>query len=159
MIQNRIRIWLFMFIVCATGLTESRLLTDFNSLMSALESGNQVRVVIHYGSCKLISDNREQDHVPDAVGGMMLDTFEYFAPGSIGNRHGFVTSSHTQLIQHPRWGMIYNYAKVRVESDGSVQIVARYLKPGDLTVVMDECFYTTMADGKGNGAAHFFVLD
>lgn len=156
--QYRMLIGVLMLMFCVTGRTESSPLSDFESLMSALKSGEQVRVVIHYGSCRLISDNREQEKVPDAIGGMMLDTFEYFAPGSIGNKMAFVTSSHTQLIQHPRRGMIYNYAKIRVESDGSVRIVARYLTPDSLTVVMDECFYTTIANGKGKGAAHFFLV-
>lgn len=157
--QLRIFSWLLMLLICSAGMAEARRVTAFDALMSALKNGRQVRVVIHYGECRLISDNKVQEHVPDAIGGMMMDTFEYFAPGSVGNKKEFVSSSHTQLIQHPRRGMVYNYAKIRISADGSVQVVVRYLTPGDMSVVMDESFYTTMADGNGSAAAHFFVVD
>ena len=73
-------------------------LKNFEELFEALTTGEQVRVVAHYGKCQLISDNEIQDRVPDAIGGMDIGTFEYFAPMSIGNTEAFVVFSHTSLI-------------------------------------------------------------
>ena len=154
----RILSFLFTLALCFNVFAGDRQLTSFDAVLKSLDSGHLVRVVVQYKDCQLISDNKIQEHVPDAVGGMTIDTFEYFAPGSVRNEQGFISASKTILIQHPTRGMVHNYAKVRIYADGKVQIVARYLKPGTLEVVMDESFYTTIADGKGNGAAAFYLL-
>lgn len=150
--------FLFALSLCFTSFAGDRQLTAFDAVLKALDSGHLVRMVVHYKDCQLVSDNKIAEHVPDAVGGMTIDTFEYFAPGSVGNQQGFISASKTILIQHPTRGMVHNYAKVRIHADDKVQIMVRYLKPGTLEVVMDESFYTTIADGKGGGAAAFYLL-
>ena len=70
---------------------------DFNELMDHLKNGEQVRVVVHYGNCILIAGNEEKQ-APDAIGGMIIDTFEYFAQYSIGNEKAFLVFSQTNLI-------------------------------------------------------------
>ena len=116
-------------------------------IMDSLKAGMQVRGVFYYQKCQLISDNKIVKRVPDAIGGMTLDTFEYFAPKSIGNPEGFVSSSKTVLINHPSRGLVYNYAKVRIYEYGEVQIIAQYINPKTFEIVMDESFYTKIGEG------------
>ena len=153
-------IFTVLFGLCLSfSMAGNRQLTDFQAILDALKTGHKVRAVFHYKDCQLISDNEIEENVPDAIGGMDLDTFEYFAPGSIRNKEGFISASKTVLISHPRYGYVHNYAKVRIQDDGKVRIIARYLAPGTLETKMDESFYTTVNDKKNKGAAYFYLID
>ena len=135
----------------------SRQLTDFDNLMEALKAGEQVRVVADYGRCELIADNEPED-APEAIGGMAVNAWEYFAAGSVRNDQAFVVFSHTSLIEHPRQGMVQNHVKFKVYADGKVVISARYLDPATFEETMFEKFFTTVADGD-RGACSFHTTD
>lgn len=134
------------------------LVTDFASLMTALKEGKEVRAVFHYAQCRLVVDGKESKS-PDAIGGMTIGTFEYFAASAIGNAKAFVTTSETVLISHPSRGYVYNYVKLKVYEDNAVDIVARYLDPATFAVVMDEIFHARMSTSTENRGAYFFVDD
>ena len=131
-------------------------LRTFDAFLRALESGRTVRAVIHYARCRLVIDGKDEK-APDAVGGMDFRTFEYFAAGSVGNPRGFVSTSETVLISHPRYGYVQNYVKVRVYEDHTVEITARYLDPKTLKIVMDETFHGTIDDGRNGGGVALFA--
>jgi hypothetical protein len=129
-------------------------LKTFAELMDALKEGESVRVVAHYGKCQLISGNEIKERVPNAIGGMDISVFEYFAKGSIGNEQAFVVFSHASLINYG--GYIYNYAKFKVKDDGKVTITAQYAEPNSFELKMDENFYGEMNNGKNDGAIYFY---
>jgi hypothetical protein len=126
-------------------------------ILRALKAGRQVRAVLHYKGMTLTNDKGQPEAAPDAVGGMPLDTFEYFAAGAVGNPEGYLAASHAQLIRHPRHGYVINYVKVSVFDSGRVRILAQYLTPGTHEVKMDETFSTDIATAAGQGAAAFFA--
>ena len=130
-------------------------LNNFGDLMDALNTGESVRAVIHYGKCELIIDSVAVE-APDAIGGMEFQTFEYFAKMSIRNEKAYVTTSETVLIGHPYYGYVYNYAKLRIYEDNFVQIIARYLDPKSYEVKMDETFTTIINDGNNEGAIYLY---
>jgi len=132
-------------------------LESFGALMDALRGGHTVRVVADYGSCELIIDN-EPDLAPDAVGGMTIDAWEWFARGAVRNELAFVAFSHASLIEHPRQGMVTNHVKFKVHEDGRVVISARYLDPVTFEETMFEKLFTSIARGD-QGAARFFRID
>ena len=131
-------------------------LKNFTELMDALKSGEQVRMIVHYGSCELISGNEVQESSPDAIGGMDVDVFEYFAPMSIGNPQAFVAFSHSKLINLR--GFVYNYAKVKVYEDNKVKITAQYVEPEKFEIEMDENFFSVINDGENEGAVYFYLM-
>jgi hypothetical protein len=134
------------------------LLEDFTQLMTALNMGKTVRVVIDYGRCQLISDNEIQDRSPMAIGGMALDTYEFFDDNTLGKNIAFVVSSETKLIANPKGdGYVYNYAKIKVDKENKVRLTARYIDPVTFRNKMDENFFTEMNNGKNDGAASFYV--
>jgi hypothetical protein len=132
-------------------------LTDFDQLLSTLREGAAVRVVVEYGRCELIADN-EPVEAPEAIGGMVVDTWEYFAAGSIRNDEAFLVFSHASLIEHPRRGMTTNHVKFKVFAGGEVVVSARYLDPQTGEETMFEKFFTRIAKGD-QGAAAFYRLD
>jgi hypothetical protein len=128
-------------------------------VLAALKAGSEVRCVFRYKDMKLFDDAGKEETAPDATGGMSLDAWEYFASGVVGNPVGYVASSQTHLIRHPRYGYVLSYVKVSVYDDGKVKIVAQYLEPATHEVKMDETFTTEVADGKNAARAFFFVAD
>ncbi|WP_264520902.1 VirK family protein [Flavobacterium sp. N1994] len=135
---------------------------NFEELMTAFKAGKSVKALIYYGKCKLFSDGVEEPESPNAIGGMKLDTYEYFDSSVFKNKvPSFVTSSQTVLINQSFYGYVYNYVKIKVRIDNSVEITARYLKPRKFSskfkIVMDETFKGTINDGTNDGAVSLFV--
>ncbi len=131
-------------------------INDFSGLYKALTNGESVRVVIHYGKTRLISDN-EEINSPDAIGGMNLETFEYFPKMSINNPKAMIVSSESVLIAHFRSGYVYNYVRIRFYEDNGVQITARYLTVDGYEEVMDEKFYGKINDSKNGEGVYLYL--
>lgn len=144
--------------VVMAAVAQPKSLKNFDELMAALNSGYSVRVVIHYGKCTLVADNEVQDKSPDAIGGMTIDTYEYFAPKAVrGNENAFVVFSENKLIANPKGkGFVYNYAKFRVESTGKVKVSVMYLDPDTREELMSENFFTEFGTDKKEQAIFFF---
>lgn len=130
---------------------------SFERLMEVLEAGGQVRAVFRYARCRLVMDG-DTTQAPDAVGGMELSNFEYFAPKSVGNDMAFVSSSQTALIAR-RKGHVYNYVKLKIYQDGRAEITARYLEPPKMKVRMDELFLGRLDDGLNKGGVSLFDIN
>lgn len=143
-----------LMMITLTVVAKPSQLKNFDDLMDALRAGKNVRVVAEYGKCKLISGNEEKS-APNAIGGMGVDVWEYFAPMSIGNPTAFVVFSQSKLINYG--GYIYNYAKFRVGDDNKVKITAQYADAKDLKIEMDENFFSEINDGKNDGAVYFYA--
>ena len=137
------------------GNAQTKQLKSYDELMASLKAGKNVRAIIYYAKCKLVADSAVTPS-PDAIGGMDFKTFEYFAPMSVRNPKAFVTTSETVLISHPRHGYVHNYVKLKIYEDGNVEITARYLAPGTLTIVMDETFFGKISTGSDVNAVYLF---
>ncbi len=140
-----------------SGFTQPTRITNFDDLMTSLNSGERVRVVIHYALCKWSPDQAEQSPIPDAIAGMDIDTYEYFAPEAVHNKSAFMVFANSKLIQNPIGkGFVFNYGKVRINADNTVQVTAKYIHPKSLKVLMDESFRCKMNDGtNGEGVSLF----
>lgn len=155
----KISLTVILLLFCSLTFGQEQI-TSFEKLINYLNEGGQVRVVFHYAKCQLISDNKIEENAPDATGGMNLDTYEYFAKGSIRNKKAFLVSSTSHLIENPLGnGYVYNYVKLKIFDDGQVRIIARYLDPQTKKENMDESFYTEMNDGFNDGGAFFYLMD
>ena len=147
---------------CTVTLSAQTQIHNFDQMMTALKAGKSVKAVIYYGKCKLFSDGVEEKESVDAVGGLKFDTYEYFDTSVFkGKVPSFVTTSQTVLINQSHYGYVYNYVKIKVRIDNTVEITARYLKPRKFSskfkVVMDETFKGTINDGTNDGAVLFFA--
>lgn len=141
----------------AIMMAQTKQLNSFDELMDAMKKGNKVQAVFHYKDCQLISGNEISEKSVDAIGGMPIDTWEYFAEGAIRNKEAFVVMSISKLIANPKGdGYVYNYVKVRVYASNKVKITANYIDSVTYEEKMDENFFTTMNDGK-TGAAYFYI--
>ncbi|MBN1650054.1 MAG: hypothetical protein JW857_01925 [Bacteroidales bacterium] len=158
--MNKCRNFLFLICLLLIGFisrAQTTRITNFDELMQSLNSGEQVRVVIQYGLCEWAPNQQKQSPTPDAITGMNIDVYEYFSPGLVNNKMAFVVFSNAKLIQNPIGkGFVYNYGKLRINADNSVQIKARYIHPKNLKVVMDETFIGEINDGTNKKGINLF---
>ena len=153
-----VRLFALTLMLILTHNSQAQQLTSFNDLMDALKSGKDVGAVMQYVKFKMISDNEEQEKIPDAIGGMDLSTWEYFAPNAVKNKEAFVVFSETKLIQNPKGdGFVYNYVKLRIEASTKVKITARYVDPKTFDIKMDENFFGNINDGKNEGGLFLYI--
>jgi hypothetical protein len=146
------------FLITSSIFVSAQQIYSFDDLMTNLRAGKKIHAVFQYAKFKLISDNEEQEKVPDAIGGMDLSTWEYFAPNSVKNKDAFVVFSETKLIKNTKGdGFIYDYVKVRISSDNKAKITAEYIDPVTYTIKMDENFFGTINDGKNDAGLMLFV--
>jgi hypothetical protein len=150
--------FLFLLLIfCLSGEAQPARIKNFNDLVVLLSNGEQVRVVIHYSQCKFSADGSQQSPAPDAITGMDIDTFEYFAPGAAYNLKAFLVFSQMKMIQNPLGkGFVYNYGKVRINEDNSVIVSAKYVNPKNFKVVMDESFSCILNNGSNGGGIDLF---
>lgn len=151
----------FLFGLAMTA-TAQKQINNFDDLLTALKAGKPVKTVIHYGKCKLIVDGKEESESPDAIGGMKIDTYEYFDSSIFKNKiPSFLSTSQTVLIYQPAYGYVYNYVKMKLKKDNSVEVTARYLKPRKFSskfkVVMDEMFKGKINNGTNDGAIFLYT--
>jgi hypothetical protein len=138
-------------------MAQPRQITGFDTLMKALFSGENVRVIIRYAQCNRSEKGEAGDRSRDVVAGMAIGTFEYFAEGVIPGSPAFVTFSESKLILNPIGkGHVFNYGKVRVMAGNAVTVTAQYLDPKRYKVLMDQTYKGTINDGLNNGGIYFF---
>lgn len=150
-------ILLFTILLPFFAMAQTSELKSFDEVMNALKEGKELQSVLYYNDCQFISDNEIQEKGVDAIGGMSIATWEYFAEGAVRNKQAFVVTSSYQLIANPLGeGYVYNYVKLKISADGKVKITANYINSLTHEEIMSENMFTTIHDGK-EGAAHFFV--
>lgn len=130
-------------------------ITNFDQLMTTLENGYNTNVVIYYAKTKLVVDGEETE-APNAVGGMGINTFEYFAKGTVRNEKAFLSTSETVLINHPFYGMVNNYVKLRIYEDNKIEITAQYIDTLTLEIKMDEKFVSEINNNQNDSGVMLF---
>lgn len=154
----KILVFVFLSLISQYGIAQNTRITSFDHLMESLNSGAPIRVIIHYALCKLQEDQNTQSPVPDAITGMDIDTYEYFAPGAAHNKIAFVVFSNAKLIKNPVGkGFVYNYGKVRINADNTVQVTANYIHPKRFKTKMEEIFIGKLNDGKNGEGINIFA--
>jgi hypothetical protein len=127
----------------APSAQEPTQLKSFSEMLDALKAGKRVRAVLHYAKCQL-----DGSAGPDAIGGMDIGVYEYFAAGVVYNPKAYLATSENKLIDMQS-SKVYNYVKLKIVEDNTVAITAQYLNPADLAVTMDETFSCAIDDGTG----------
>lgn len=131
---------------------EPSLLTTYDDLLAALKSGARVRVVLDYTRCTL-----EGQPGPNALGAMNIDTFEWFGKQVVGNPKAYVAASENHLIRLPS-GFVYDYVRVRISEDDSVEVEVKYLDPKTYAVTVDELMECRISDGQTELGATFYKM-
>ncbi|HMA68857.1 MAG TPA: hypothetical protein VKN74_03220 [Candidatus Mcinerneyibacterium sp.] len=154
--KNKFLIFLLIFLSLLSTGCQSKKINNFSELITAIKSGTEIKVRIHYGKCNLFSKGKKIKNSPEAIGGMTLDVFEYFAKNSIGNKKAYIAASKNNLINYKNKNFFYNFVKIRIYENNHVEITAKYLTRKDLEPIMSEIFKTTINNGNNNGGVFLY---
>jgi hypothetical protein len=131
-------------------------LKSFSELLDALNRGEKVNAVMHYADCKLTIEGKDSKS-PDQIGGIPMMPFEYYGAGVI-TKKGFVSSSQTTMIYLAGANaFLYNYVKVRVYDDNTVEITIKFVTTDKFEVKSDEMFTGEINDGTNGKGVYFFI--
>lgn len=154
--QNSYKIIVILLLASQAVLAEPKQLTNFIQILDALKAGYNVNAVINYKECKIVSEGSTVKS-PDQLGGMDLKPFDYYAAGVILPK-AFISASETNMIfLGGGGGYFYNYTKLRVYDDNTVEITVRYLSIDKLEAQTDQTFLGEINDGSNGKAVSFFV--
>lgn len=147
-LTGKIVFLLCFLLACMPAFAQTERVSDFNDFLSALNKGSYVRVVINYARCSRPAGKSGITGTVDAITGMDIDTYEYFAAGAIHNKNAYVVFSVSKLIQNPHGkGFVYNYGKVRINDDNTAVITVKYIHPKSFKVLMDESYNGNLNEG------------
>lgn len=123
----------------------------YKEVRNALSIGNKLRAVVHYDKMNLYVDGVKVKS-PNVTTGLGIENYEHFERESVGNDLAYIATSNTQLISHPKFGVLYNYGKIRIFEDETIEIEMKYLDPVTYKVITQELFNSTLS----SGAIYFF---
>ena len=90
----------------------------YAELVTALEAGERVAAVVHYGQCLL-----DHEPGPDVAMGFDFDGFEEYAKAAVGNPVGFVVTTRTRWAQDSEVGHVRSFVRLKVYEDERVELV------------------------------------
>ena len=110
-------------------LTSGTQIRDFKHLKIALFSGKTIKSIHNYGKCLEIDpETGEQYPGAQAVGGMVIDSFEYFSTGTANNDQPYIAASTSKMVLIGE-KFYQDYVKLRFFQNGRIQTVARFYDP------------------------------
>ncbi len=124
--------------------------TTYADLITTITTGGHARVTIDYSKCQL-----DGQPGPAAIGGTSFDTFEQFSQGLIGNAQPLVGTSQAQLIKFGT-SYVYDYVRINVSADNTVDVLVNYLDPTTFAVTVDEDLSCVIDDGTNGGGVSIF---
>ena len=155
---KKIGLFSILIMVAATVVAQkTNQITSFDQLMANLKTGNNINAVLHYAKCNLFVDGEKQEKTIDAIGGMPIDVYEYFAEQAVHNEHAFISTSQSKLIQNPIGeGYVYNYVKLKIYDNNTVEVFAKYLDPHSYKESMSEKFKGKINNGTNEEGIYLF---
>jgi len=121
-----------------------RLKGDFEQIKNDLFNGNKLRFIFDYQKMNLYINGELQPKSPNAVGGFDIDLYEYFGLFVANNPVPYIAASSNALIIHSRYGIIYNYGKLRIYEDNRIEVGVVYIDVKSTNIVFQEIFNATL---------------
>ncbi len=146
----------FLFLIILGIHSEPKQLNNFIQILDALNSGYKVNAVIYFKDCRVVVDSVESKS-QDKIKGIELTPYDYYAPGLIGKREFISVSQNTMIYLGGGGGYFYNYVKIRIYDDNTVEITNRYLTIDKLEVQMNEMSYGEINDGSNGKGVYFYT--
>lgn len=126
---------------------------SYSQLSHSLESGYEVRAVTDFGKC---TSTEKLNGNP--IGGLNFDQFlRYQIKDEDGNAREAIATSSNMLIRHPQFGMVYNYVRLRVFADDSVQLYSELIDPKSFTMLNQKTFQCRISNGDDKNGLSLFT--
>jgi hypothetical protein len=115
----------------------------FEQIKTLLFAGKKIRIVFDYQKLSHYINNELQEKSTNAVNGLSIEDYEYFSVNVVQNPIPYIATSSAVLVTHARYGIIYNYGKIRIYEDDRIEISVIYIDVQTTTVVLDNNKYNS----------------
>ena len=129
--------------------TEIKRQFTFEEIKTLLFDGKHVRLIFDYQRLSHYINEKLQAQAPNAVSGVDIEDFEYFGVNVTGNPIPYIATSSAVLITHARYGVIYNYGKIRIYQDDRIEIGIIYIDKKTSEIKLDNNKYNSTLPSKG----------
>src|SRR5579872_2572575 len=106
--------------------TSAQSITNYPDLLNSLSQGHSVRAIMYVNKCSIASATNASN---DVIAGMNFTVFNKYAVTVGTQLKNAIAISDNKLVEHSKFGPVYNYVRLRVFEDNSVEIFSEYLDP------------------------------
>ena len=110
----------------------TKILTNYDQLLQALQQDDNVSAIIHFNHCSATvpAGVKKTDVDPgDTTKRLNFNVFMHYKAILQNQQHYTIATSNTILTEHHIFGSVYEYARLRVFEDNSVELYTAYLDP------------------------------
>ena len=134
-------------------------ISNFEHLKVALFEGKTIKSIHNYSKCTE-TDPETGETYPgaNAVGGMVIDSFEYFGKGTSGYDIPYIAASTSKMVLIGD-KFYQDYVKLRFFSDGKIQTVARFYDPKTHEVIPLHDYECKLNPGNNNEAISMTIMN
>lgn len=117
------------FLVSSMTYAASSQLSGYNDLLNALREGTKVRAIINFDGCTA-KDGTKTNLPPNMVGGFSFNVFHHY-PVKMDAEHTkyAVATAIIHMTDHPSFGFVTNYVRLRVFADNTVELHSAFYDP------------------------------
>ena len=108
--------------------SERNPLSSYKEIRQALENGDRLRLIMNYENSDMFL-NGNPIVSPEEGSGFDIFNYQLVARSTLNNPKAYITSSFTVLVNHGRYGIIWNYGKLHIYEDNTFELNSLYFKP------------------------------
>lgn len=139
----------------STTFAASKQLNNYAQLAAALDSGDDIKAIIHIDQCKLSKNGFNKEYAKsDKIFTSTRINFNIFSAYQAridGELKNTIATSNTILTEHSLFGPVYAYGRLRVFEDNSAEFHAAYYDPRTYEVRAIINYSCHLGDGEDQG--------
>jgi hypothetical protein len=144
----------FMLSVSTTAFAAAyKNLSNYPELLTALKNGHGVRAIIQINTTP---NDIESKH--DVIGAMNFTQFNKYPIVTNGQVKNGIATSINMLVQHKKYGFVYDYVRLRVFEDNSAELFSAFLNPKTYAQLQSITFYFQLNDKKAKNKIVLYDL-
>jgi hypothetical protein len=128
-----------------------QLVPSYSELLNSISQGSNIRAIMYVKKCSpSISE--------DAIAGMSFTNFNKYQVEVNNKKKDTIATSITMLASHPQFGAIYNYVRLRVFADDTVEIFSEYLDPTSFKPLASKTMNCKVSNGHDDNGVMLYRL-
>lgn len=105
----------------------AKTITNYADLLSSISQGDSVRAVMFLNKCSV--SNKTTTNSVDVIAAMNFNIFNKYQVTIGSQQKNTIATSITTLVEHNKYGTVYNYVRLRIFEDNSAEVFSEYLDP------------------------------
>lgn len=127
--------------------SERKSLSTYEEIRDALANGDRLRLSMRYQYTDMYSNGVLRPS-QDERSGFDIKDYQLIPKMSLGenNERAYITTSFLVLVNHSRYGVIYNFGKLCIYDDGLFDLFGLYFRPSDMAILTNTTIRSTLAN-------------